>query len=150
MNTQKLAPMAKSKLQIITALAVLCLMVIAHSSNAQNRVSEAGIVAPFGITYKNTSTGITLDEMLKNPAMLCRQGYELVEFSISFLPEGKDYRGPFTINGSPRLQGLALETLQTMKDNGDKKIRVFIENIKVKGSDGMIRTIAPMMFTSNN
>src|SRR4051812_12805238 len=99
MNTQKLTATAKRKLQIITVLAVLCLMAAAHNSNAQARASEASVVIPFGIPYKNSSTNITLDEMLKNPAMLCRQGFELVSFTISFMPEGKDFMGPFKISG---------------------------------------------------
>jgi hypothetical protein len=151
MNTQKLAAKAKSKLQIITALVVLCLMVMANTSYAQARASEGSILAPFGVTLKDNSTNITLDEMIKNPVMLLRRpGFELLEFTISYLPEGKDYRGPFRISGSPRLPGMALETLQTMKDNGDKKIRVFIENIKAKEPDGAVRILVPVTFTSKN
>lgn len=105
---------------------------------------------PFGVRVMGLKANITVDQMLANPVMLCREpNCEIEEFTISFLPEGKDFIGPYTIKGSPRVQEAPLKVLRRIKEDGDKKVRVFIENIKVK-HDGVEENLSPIVFVSNN
>lgn len=118
-----------------------------HSALSQGRASDQ-LIFPFGVALTKNGPNITLDEMLKKPVLESRV-WEIKEFAISYIPEGKDFMGPFTVKG-PRLKGQALEVLQRIKERGDKHVRVFIENIKAMGPDSTIRHLSPIAFNSVN
>ncbi len=114
-------------------LLLLCLLCAARSSFAQKTTKKPATVSIFGKANASFTSHITYAQMLTGPAITCTEAdAEVTGYTISFLPKGKDYYGPFKVNGSNKLQPQVIAFLKGLQDSSIANTRIFVENIIVK------------------
>ncbi len=89
-------------------------------------------------------TKATFDQVLANPIVTVRGG-QVTEFTISYLPNDKDFFGPFKTKGAS-LTAKQLEYLRELKED-NITTRIFIEDIHadINGQDIKIKN--PVLIT---
>ncbi len=87
---------------------------------------------------------ITYDELLANSKLVCDMpGCAVTQFTITFIPPGRDLFGPFKTNGA-ELTARNKDSIKNWKDtwkSTDKKIKIVIEDIHISrnGTDETIK-----------
>jgi len=76
--------------------------------------------------------------------------FQVVSFDFSVQPKGKDYIGPFTAANPTGTRFSSNPQVQKAMDQLKAGDRVFIETVKVKGPDNVVRTLpGSLIFTLN-
>jgi hypothetical protein len=141
MINQKLIHLPKIKLLVFILVVIISMICFSKNSYSQNNQHKYVVLLhPFGI--KDTSIHyITYDQILANPVLNYNQpNCEITEYTISFLPKGKDFRGPFTIKGSPKIQGIPLNIFKELKESKNEHTRIFIEGIHMNYNGESLNT----------
>ena len=92
----------------------------------------------------------TWKQVLANTKLTCAEpGCRVTGFTISFLPKGMEYRGPYITKDRADLKE---ETVELLKKElvGNARCRVFIEAIHVSYNGVDIKLPKPLMFTVTN
>ena len=116
----------------LSVLFVLLFLTAASQSFAQNAQIRPTVMLG-NIQPKTSVTGkseyiATREEILANPTlMMPPPPCSIISFQVSILPKGKDFQGPYTIQGPH----FTPEVIDFIKGLEDPQGRVFIENIKV-------------------
>ncbi|MCD6011956.1 MAG: hypothetical protein K0Q79_1818 [Flavipsychrobacter sp.] len=117
----------------LSVLFVLLLIAAASQSFAQNAQIRPTVTLG-NIQPKTSVTGkpeliATREEILANPTlMMPPPPCEILNFQVSILPKGKDFQGPYTVQG-PHLPPNVIDYIKGLED---PQGRIFIENINVK------------------
>ena len=118
-------------------IASVLLTVFSTNVNAQG--SYMGGVLAFGARYTATHN-IKFGDILanKNNVLKCNEsGYMVSGFSISFLPKGGDYLGPFKIVGN-QLSEKILSGIEKIRAAHPQSMNVFFEDVTVmKGNQSL-------------
>ena len=122
-------------------------LLFADTSIAQSNNKKEDISIQFGDTRPNATangkpgaTYTTKAEILRNPRFMTSMNIEVVEFTVSLMPKGKDFIGPFTVKGAELPENVKARIQET-----DSRTKVFFENIRVKTADGLIRSVNPFI-----
>ena len=101
---------------------------------AADQAKYLGKIYAFG--NKDSSGGnITYDQVLKNPTIGCvDKDSRIAGFTISFLPKGGEYLGPFKIVGDKLTDKMKSE-LEKMRSEHPHSTNIFIEDILVRKYD---------------
>ncbi len=151
MLTRRSSNTAKIKMIVFIPLLLVCILCFTkniYSKDPKKGSANVHVLA-FGITDTARSHHITYDQALANLKLKCKEkGYEVTGFSISCLPDvkGGEYLGPYTIKESNEIQGMGLKMLKTLKEKKEPKIRIFIDDIKVK-HNGKEESTSALMFS---
>ena len=74
-------------------------------------------------------------------------GWEVVSFTLSLQPKGKDYCGPYITKGS-KLTDKEIAVIRKLRDEKVGKVQVFFEEVEAKGPDGVHRKLGgALVFT---
>jgi len=117
---------------LVAATCMLCLSV--GNARGQTAVTDSGIAV--SQLRSSGQISVSYDKILAHPAMFYDGGNRVVEFSISFLPKGKDYYGPFITTGN-KFPDKAISALRKFKADGVPVTRMFIEGIGIKERDSV-------------
>jgi hypothetical protein len=143
MLTHKSLSCSKNKM-FFCALLLVAGMACSVEGYAQTAVATVPKVKAFGIADIGPAKHVTYAHMLSYPVIECaEENCQVTGFTISFLPEGKDFRGPFAIKGSNKVQGVPFDYLNELNGSDILRTRIFIESIHVRrnGKDEMARSI---------
>lgn len=120
----------------LSLLFVILILSAASQSFAQNAQIKPTVM--LGNIQPTTSvTGkpeliATREEILANPTlMMPPPPCDIISFQFSILPKGKDFMGPYTVQGAH----LTPNIIDMIRGMEDPQGRIFIENIKVKCGD---------------
>ncbi len=84
---------------------------------------------------------VTRAEVLANTALTTSSPtLEVIEFTFSMLPKGRDLVGPYSVKG-PRLTP---EIISEIRELNDPQGKIILEHIRVK-TDGGTRTMNPIL-----
>ncbi len=127
---------------------LLVLASLSFGSYAQNTASQPKLIAMLGsIPPQMTADGkigvasVTRDMILANAVLtMPPPPCDIVSYTFSVQPKGKDLMGPFTVTGAD----LAPKIKKMLKDMEDPQGRVFIENIKAN-CGGKEMTVQPIL-----
>lgn len=145
MLTRRSSLAARSKILLFMPLAVVCLFCIPTQGFSQKTAAAKIAITPFGINDTAAYYTVTYDQILANPTIVCNTAScTLVSFTISFLPKGQDFMGPFKIDGATRITQLQLDLLKKLKDDKVTETRIFIENVQVS-CNGKIVNLSPKL-----
>ena len=133
--------MKKLSLLLILASLSVC-------SYAQNTASQPKLIAMLGSIPPKINpdgkigvTTVTRDMILANAVLtMPPPPCDIVSYTFSVLPKGKDFMGPFAVTGA----SLTANIKKTLKDMEDPQGKVFIENIKAN-CGGKEMTVQPIL-----
>ena len=139
---------SKSKMLLFMPLALMCTLCLSENSFSQNHPGRNGSVIKFAnVDFANKNATVTYEQILANPGFtILAPGYEVLSFTLSFQPKGKDFIGPYTTKGS-KLTDKEIEIFKKLRDSGNEKVKVFLEDIKAAGPDKQVRSVSPLIFT---
>jgi hypothetical protein len=119
---------------------LLCLSVFAHAQSAYT-----GKVIAFGIQDTGVHK-VTFDQIVKDHSVKCKTAPDGVTgFTISFLPKGGEYLGPFTIQGG-QITDKIMENLNKIRSEHPALTKIFLEDILIK-SGTKIQKAQSMIFS---
>jgi hypothetical protein len=147
MLTRTSSSISKGKMLVLLPLAFACMLCFTKASFSQNAKAKYIIVTGLGANnadIKQTNY-TTYEKVMAEPRLICNvPGAKVTEFTISYLPKGKDYQGPYKITGS-ELSGIAKKLLMEEKESKSPNpdTRIFIEEIHVliNGKDSLTAPI---------
>ncbi len=113
---------------------LLVLAFLSFGSYAQNTASQPKLIAMLGSIPPQINadgkigvTSVTRDMILANALLtMPPPPCDIVSYTFSVLPKGKDFMGPFAVTGAV----LTPNIKKMLKDMEDPQGKVFIENIK--------------------
>ena len=92
-----------TKCSISAFLLFICLLCLPTHSFCQSILKFANLADGQKVT--------SYDAVLSNPQFLCAPGWEVLTFTLSFQPKGKEYYGPYVTKG-PKLTEKRDRTVQ--------------------------------------
>lgn len=127
---------------------LLILAFLSISSYAQNTANQPKLIAMLGSIPPQINpdgkigvTTVTRDMILANAVLtMPPPPCDIVSYTFSVLPKGKDFMGPYTVTGA----ALTPNIKKTLKDMEDPQGKVFIENIKAN-CGGKEMTVQPIV-----
>ena len=135
MLTRRSTALAKGKMLVFVPVLISCLLLFSKNSFSQKGKGNGNhtTVAVFGSNNKTDVAHFTYEQILKDPFITCTEADgEVTGYTISFLPKGKDFYGPFKVNGSNKLQPNTIAFFKGLQDSSIANTRIFVENIIVK------------------
>lgn len=75
--------------------------------------------------------------------------FQVVGFSFSMLPKGKDFQGPYTVENRSGCRFSDNKDILKLMNTARAGDRIFIEQIKAVGPDKTTRNLSPLLFTLN-
>ncbi len=123
-------------MQKLPILLVILLLAISSPSFAQNNTKQPTVTVMLGNMMPTfTADGkkapyrkVTRAEILANPQLMtAAPPCDITEFTLSILPKGKDFRGPYTVKGA----WLSPDIIKMLEEVEEGDCKIFIENIKV-------------------
>ena len=144
----------------MTALLLLFLFCLPQHGNSQTIpynpvIKFAGVEGHFGSMEHRVVNICSYKQILNTPLIELTSDdtsrhFLINSFSISFFYKKEDrYVGPYAING-PKVQGQAMEMLQKLSNDKVLPLRIFIDDMKVFGPDGMLRNFGSISFDITN
>ncbi len=131
---------------VFLALATISLSIPSFAQNAPTEPSVLvcmGDVCPHFKEGKLVGITTTREEILANTTLTTPPPFfKVVEFTFSMLPKGKDYLGPYKVQGD-KLTPQIIKLIQSLED---PQGRIFIENITVN-VNGIAAKASPMLIT---
>lgn len=125
----------------------VCMLCFSGNTFSQNKSGKEFPVAKFANIDLNRNPVATYEQVLANPVFTWSlPGYEMLYFSLSFQPKGKDFIGPFTTKGS-KLTDKEIEIIKKLRAEGIENVKVFFEDIKAAGPDKQVRNLGSIIFT---
>ncbi len=91
---------------------------------------------------KVTAIAATKEEVLADPWLRTTDAnVNVASYTFGAFPKGKDYMGPFTVNGG----GLTPQIIKTIQNIERSQGKILFEGIKVMTADGTVRACAPFV-----
>jgi hypothetical protein len=154
MLSRALSAAAKTKMLVVLPIALVCFL--CFSKNGISK-TPAGKREPV-VIYGNLDTTIsspaknmratTWSAVLANTKLSCSEaGCTVTGFTISFLPKGMDFRGPFTISGSNDVNANASAKAAMTEFSANTPCRMFIEDIHVQRDGADVKLSRPLVFS---
>ena len=75
--------------------------------------------------------------------------FQIIGFSYSMLPKGKDYVGPYNVENRAGCKFDMNKDIAKAMSTARSGDRIFIESIKAIGPDKTVRNLSPLLFTLN-
>ncbi len=141
-------PVSKCRMTRFIALLLVCMLCITSAVLCQGNAHKMGPMLKLANVPSGNNMVITsYNPVLSDPTIVCTEpGWKVITFTLSFQPVGKDYYGPFITKG-PKLTEKETDLLKYFRDQGIQKVKVFIEDIKAQGPDGVVRSFGSILFT---
>jgi hypothetical protein len=137
----------------IRTIASIFLMLFASGiqAAAQYRDQHKPPVSAFGVDDTSRIHHITYAQIFQHPRLDANFPEDSITgYTISMLPKGKDYRGPYRVVGSNKIQPEFLAYLRDLRDEGATNTRLCLEDVHLYvHSDHIVRTVPTMLFTVN-
>lgn len=124
--------------------ALFLLLCLFTSSYGQDRPTGYVTLGNIPLKFTNGKTDasvVTRAEILANAALTSPvPSIEIIGFTFSMLPKGRDFVGPYTVKGAQ----FTSEIISKINELTDPQAKIFIENITAK-VDGTTRHISPIL-----
>ncbi|MFI5196910.1 MAG: hypothetical protein ACHQD8_07450 [Chitinophagales bacterium] len=132
----------KNKITTTFVLLLVCATCYSNISFAQKPIEKKSSSVTFGGIVGGS---LPLQKILDNPIITPKDpNCEVTDFTISFMPDGGEYWGPFKINGSK----MTKNQLSYLSEFTKLKVRVFIEDIHLKCKNGDTSIASAVIITS--
>jgi len=129
----------RSKMPKFFLLAMLCIILSPKKNYAQSASSNKPSIAWLSNV---DSVNIPLKKIIDNPKLITTvPGCEVTGFTISFLPKGGEFRGPYKTTGA----ALRENDVNFLKEFTATNVRIFIEDIHLN-CDGKDRTSQSLIY----
>ena len=142
MLTRKSTTAARTKMLVFIPVIMVCLLCFSKNIFSQNKATATGPVAKMAKLDISSGKVTSWDAILEDPTVVCSDGGQVTEFTLSFQPKSKDYVGPYKTSGN-RFTAKQIEWINKFKAEGIEKVQMFVEDIhvKYKGADKVAGTI---------
>ncbi|MES2702230.1 MAG: hypothetical protein V4649_06300 [Bacteroidota bacterium] len=132
--------------KLTISFAAVCVTIVGIAQSTNNVTVHLGsIPTSVNSNGKTQNVKTTRAEILRNPKLATNTpGTTIRQFTISFLPKGREFYGPFTIPGDQ-----LPDDIKTKINEFSAGSKVFIENIKVS-VNGETRTAQPILLSYSN
>lgn len=143
----KLSRLVLSSLRWSMSTSVICLLVTALSVSVYAQTPKAKTSYPLQVSFAESTEyqKIPLADILKTPTLTSLiPGCQVSGFTVSFLPKGGEFLGPFRTNGAT----LSENNVSYLKEFTNMTVRIFFEDIHAS-CDGRDSVLSHIIVTSN-